>query len=60
MPLNIDKIEELSKIFSFRLSDKLENHEIDIDKACRLMQEFLQLAESDSAAENLKKFIDSI
>ncbi|MBI4836883.1 MAG: hypothetical protein HY813_00540 [Candidatus Portnoybacteria bacterium] len=55
-----DELEELSKTFSFKLADKLEKHEIDIDKACRLMQEFLQLVESANTSGEIKKFIDGI
>ena len=60
MPIDFSKIEDLSKIFSLKLADKLEKQEIDIDKSCRLMQEFLQLAESDSNTQTIQELIDSI
>lgn len=55
-----DELEEFSKTFSLKLADKLEKHEMDADQACKLMQEFLRLAESGSEAKEIAKFIDSI
>jgi hypothetical protein len=60
MPIDFSKIEDLSKTFSLKLADELEKQRIDIDKACGLMQEFLQLAESASTVEEIEKFIDEI
>jgi hypothetical protein len=51
--------EEFSKTFSLKLADKLEKQEVDIAKACQLMQEFLQLAKEESE-EKVQQFIDRI
>lgn len=58
--MDADKVEELSKAFSLKLADKLEGQKIDVEKVCRLMQEFLRLTESAGGTPKIQEFIDRI
>ena len=55
-----EKVEELSKLFSLGLADKLEKKEIDLAKMNNLMVEFFNLLNSAGSEKEITSFIGKI
>jgi len=55
-----EKIEELSKIFSLKVADKLERKEISLDQVNNLLVDFFNLLNSAKDSAKIKAFIDEI
>jgi len=53
-----DRVEELSEVLSLKLADKLERHEISLEKMGATVQAFVYYVNIGKALEELEKFVN--